>query len=104
MYFAYFTKRSIRRFMGDNPAEDGKGAVMNDAKNISVNIVIGINDMFGYSTIECSPCDIGIDENEILEKTKGYIELCRTEREDLYKNFKPKQRKASEHERSNYRD
>lgn len=77
---------------------------MNDAKHISVSIVIGINDRFGYSTIEMTPSDIGIDENEILEKTKGYIELCRTEREDLYKNFKPKQRKASEHERSNYRD
>lgn len=87
MYFAYFTKRSIRRFMGDNPAEDGKGAVMNGVEHISVNIVIGINDMFGYSTIECSPCDIGIDENEILEKTKGYIELFLGDREEVYREF-----------------
>ena len=94
MYFAYFTKRSIRRFMGDNPAEDGKGAVMNGVEHISVNIVIGINDMFGYSTIECSPCDIGIDENEILEKTKGYIETFLNKREEAYRNFKLKQRKA----------
>ena len=74
---------------------------MNGVEHISVNIVIGINDMFGYSTIECSPCDIGIDENEILEKTKGYIETFLGKREEAYRNFKPKQRKASEHERSN---
>lgn len=74
---------------------------MNGVEHISVNIVIGINDMFGYSTIECSPCDIGIDENEILEKTKGYIETFLNKREEAYRNFKLKQRKASEHERSN---
>ena len=83
---------------------DGKGAVMNDAKHISVSIVIEINDMFGYSTIECSPRDIGIDENEILKKTKGYIETFLNKREEAYRNFKLKQRKASEHERSNYQD
>lgn len=77
---------------------------MNGVEHISVNIVIGINDMFGYSTIECSPCDIGIDENEILEKTKGYIEIFLNKREEAYRNFKPKQRKASEHERSNNSD
>ena len=77
---------------------------MNEVKHISVKIVIGINDRFGYSTIECSPCDVGIDENEILEKTKGYIELFLGDREEAYRNFKPKQRRASEHERSNYQD
>ena len=60
---------------------------MNGVEHISVNIVIGINDMFGYSTIECSPCDIGIDENEILEKTKGYIELFLGDREEVYREF-----------------
>lgn len=77
---------------------------MNGVEHISVNIVIGINDMFGYSTIECSPCDIGIDENEILEKTKGYIETFLNKREEAYRNFKLKQRKASEYERSNNSD
>ena len=60
---------------------------MNGVEHISVNIVIGINDMFGYSTIECSPCDVGIDENEILEKTKGYIELFLGDREEVYREF-----------------
>lgn len=77
---------------------------MNDAKNIFVSIVIGINDGFGYSTIEMTPSDIGIDENEILEKTKGYIETFLNKREEAYRNFKSKQRKASEHERSNNSD
>lgn len=77
---------------------------MNDAKHISVSIVIEINDRFGYSTIECSPSDVGIDENEILEKAKGYIETFLNKREEAYRNFKLKQRKASEYERSNYRD
>lgn len=69
---------------------------MNDEKHISVSIVIGINDRFGYSTIECSPCDVGIDENEILKKAKGYIELFLNNREEAYRNFKQKQMKASE--------
>jgi hypothetical protein len=60
---------------------------MNDAKHISVSIVIEINDRFGYSTIECSPSDVGIDENEILEKTKGYIELFLGDREEVYREF-----------------
>lgn len=60
---------------------------MNEVKHISVKIVIGINDRFGYSTIECSPCDVGIDENEILEKTKGYIELFLGDREEVYREF-----------------
>lgn len=74
---------------------------MNDAKHIFVNIVIEIVDRFGYSTIEMTPSNVGIDKNEILEKAKGYIELFLNNREEAYRNFKPKQRKASEHERSN---
>ena len=77
---------------------------MNDAKHISVSIVIGINDRFGYSTIEMTPSDIGIDENEILKKSKGYIEFFLKNREKVYGNFKPKPRRASEHERSNNSD
>ena len=63
---------------------------MNDAKHISVSIVIGINDRFGYSTIEMTPSDIGIDENEILKKAKGYIESFLNDREEAYRGFKPK--------------
>ena len=70
---------------------------MNDAKHISVSIVIGINYRLGYSTIGMAPSDIGIDENEILEKAKGYIELFINNREEAYRNFKQKQMKASEH-------
>lgn len=74
---------------------------MNDAKHISVSIVIEIIDRFGFSSIEMTPSNVGIDKNEILEKAKGYIELFLNNREEVYE---PKQRKASEHERSNYRD
>ena len=69
---------------------------MNDAKHISVSIVIGINDRFGYSTIEMTPSDIGIDENEILEKMNGYIGPFLNKREEAYRDFEQKQRKASE--------
>lgn len=77
---------------------------MNDAKHISVSIVIKINDRFGYSTIECSPCDVGIDEKELLEKVNGYIELFLNKREEAYRNFKLKQRKARNNENSNNSD
>ena len=77
---------------------------MNDAKHIFVNIVIEIVDRFGFSSIEIAPSNVGIDKNEILEKAKGYIESFLNNREEAYRNFKPKQRKASEHEKSNYRD
>ena len=46
-----------------------------------VQIVVGINDRFGYSTIEIPPSCIGIDEKELLEKAKGYIELFLNNRE-----------------------
>lgn len=83
--------------MGLEPAEERKGAVMNDAKHIFVNIVIEIVDRFGYSTIEIAPSNVGIDKNEILEKAKGYIELFLNNREEVYE---PKQRKTK-HENSN---
>ena len=77
-------------FVGDNPEEDGKGAVMNDAKHIFVNIVIEIVDRFGFSSIEIAPSNVGIDKNEILEKAKGYIESFLNNREEAYRGFKPK--------------
>lgn len=74
---------------------------MNDAKHIFVSIVIEIVDRFGYSTIEMAPSNVGIDKNEILEKAKGYIELFLNNREEVYRGFNQKQKKESEHEKSN---
>ena len=74
---------------------------MNDAKHIFVNIVIEIVDRFGFSSIEIALSNVGIDKNEILEKAKGYIELFLNNREEAYRGFKQKQKKESEHERSN---
>lgn len=76
--------------MGLEPAEERKGAVMNDAKHIFVNIVIEIVDRFGFSSIEIAPSNVGIDKNEILEKAKGYIESFLNNREEAYRGFKPK--------------
>mgnify|MGYP000919288184 CR=1 FL=1 len=77
---------------------------MNCAKHISVSIVIEIIDRFGFSSIEMTPSNVGIDKNEILEKAKGYIELFLNNREEAYRGFKQKQKKESEHERNNYHD
>ena len=63
---------------------------MNDAKHIFVNIVIEIVDRFGFSSIEIAPSNVGIDNNEILEKAKGYIESFLNNREEAYRGFKPK--------------
>lgn len=81
--------------MGDNPTEEGKGAVMKtrneETKKIDahVRITVGINGMFNYSEIEFSPSDIGINEEEILKKLQGRIEQRTAELEENHKNFKP---------------
>lgn len=89
--------------MGDNPTEEGKGAVMKtrneETKKIDahVRIIVGINGMFNYSEIEFSPSDIGMDEEEILKKIKGCIEQRTAELEERHKNFKrvlPKHRRS----------
>ena len=54
-----------------------------------VIITVGINSTFGYSEIELSPSDIGIDEEEILKKLQGCIEQRTAELEERHKNFKP---------------
>lgn len=54
-----------------------------------VRITVGINGTFGYSEIEFSPSDIGIDEEEILKKFQGCIEQRTAELEERHKNFKP---------------
>ena len=35
MHFAYFTKRRMRGFTGNNPAEDGKGEIM---KTVTIQV------------------------------------------------------------------
>lgn len=57
--------------------------------NPHVRITVEINGTFGYSEIEFSPSDIGIDEEEIIEKLKGCIEQRTAELEESHKNFKP---------------
>lgn len=57
--------------------------------NTHVRITVGINGTFGYSEIEFSPSDIGIDEEEIIEKLKGCIEQRTAELEEKHKKFKP---------------
>lgn len=54
-----------------------------------VRITVEINGTFGYSEIEFSPSDIGIDEEEIIEKLKGCIEQRTAELEERQKKFKP---------------
>lgn len=57
--------------------------------NPHVRITVEINGTFGYSEIEFSPSDIGIDEEEILKKLQGCIEQRTAELEESHKNFKP---------------
>lgn len=57
--------------------------------NPHVRITVEINGTFGYSEIEFSPSDIGIDEEEIIEKLKGCIEQRTAELEERQKKFKP---------------
>lgn len=57
--------------------------------NPHVRITVEINGTFGYSEIELSPSDIGIDEEEILKKLQGCIEQRTAELEERHKNFKP---------------
>ena len=57
--------------------------------NPHVRIIVGINGMFNYSEIEFSPSDIGMDEEEIIEKIKGCIEQRTAELEERQKKFKP---------------
>ena len=54
-----------------------------------VIITVEINGTFGYSEIEFSPSDIGINEEEILKKLQGCIEQRTAELEERHKNFKP---------------
>ena len=56
--------------------------------NPHVRITVEINGTFGYSEIEFSPSDIGINEEEIIEKLKGCIEQRTAELEEKHKNFK----------------
>lgn len=57
--------------------------------NPHVRITVEINGTFGYSEIEFSPSDIGINEEEILKKLQGRIEQRTAELEESHKNFKP---------------
>ena len=57
--------------------------------NSHVRITVELNGTFGYSEIEFSPSDIGIDEEEILKKLQGCIEQRTAELEERHKNFKP---------------
>lgn len=57
--------------------------------NPHVRITVEINGTFGYSEIEFSPSDIGINEEEILKKLQGRIEQRTAELEESHKNYKP---------------
>ena len=61
--------------------------------NTHVRITVEINGTFGYSEIVFSPSDIGIDEEEIIEKLKCCIEQRTAKLEDMQSSFKPMPRK-----------